>query len=64
MPLINTRLSKLLGVEHPVIQAGMAGGTTTPELVAAVSGSGGLGMLGAAYMTPDAIPEALRGVRS
>ena len=64
MPLINTRLTKLLGVEHPVIQAGMAGGTTTPELVAAVSGSGGLGTLGAAYMTPDAIREAIREVRS
>lgn len=62
--MMNTRLTKLLSVEHPVIQAGMAGGATTPELVAAVSGSGGLGTLGAAYMTPDAIREAIREIRS
>jgi nitronate monooxygenase len=40
-----------LGLKHPIIQAGMAGGVTTPELVAAVSNSGALGTLGAGYMT-------------
>jgi hypothetical protein len=34
-------------------QAGMAGGFTTPELVAAVSEAGGLGTLGAAIMSPQ-----------
>jgi nitronate monooxygenase len=53
-----------LGLEKPVIQAPMAGGTTTPELVAAVSNAGGLGSLGAAYMTPGAIRKAIGRVRS
>jgi nitronate monooxygenase len=50
-------LSKRLGIEHPIIQAPMAGGPTTAELVAAVSNAGGLGSLGAAYLTPDQIAE-------
>jgi len=37
-------------VKYPIIQAGMAGGVTTPKLVAAVSNEGGLGSIGAGYM--------------
>ena len=37
-------LCKLLDIRYPIIQAGMAG-QTTPELVAAVSNAGGLGIL-------------------
>ena len=58
------RLTNLLGIEHPIIQAGMAGGATTPELVAAVSEAGGLGTLGAAYMRPDAMRDAIGEIRS
>ncbi|WP_262677317.1 NAD(P)H-dependent flavin oxidoreductase [Paenibacillus sp. J5C2022] len=53
-------ICKLLGIQYPLIQAGMAGGATTPELVAAVSEAGGLGTLGAAYMKPEAIRSAVR----
>ncbi|PYI50484.1 NAD(P)H-dependent flavin oxidoreductase [Paenibacillus flagellatus] len=60
---LQTPLCRLLGIELPIIQAGMAGGPTTPELVAAVSEAGGLGTLGAAYMEPEAIREAVRAVR-
>src|SRR5215210_8416583 len=63
MPLISTRLTKLLNIEHPIIQAGMAGGATTPRLVAEVSKAGGLGPLGAAYMPPDAIREVVAEIR-
>jgi nitronate monooxygenase len=56
-------LLKRLGIEHPIIQAPMAGGPTTPELVAAVSNAGGLGSLGAAYLTPSQITEAIRQIR-
>jgi nitronate monooxygenase len=35
-----------LGVEHPVVQAGMGGGLSTHELAAAVSEAGGLGTIG------------------
>ena len=60
----NTKLTEALGIRYPVIQAGMAGGVTTPELVAAVSNAGGLGTLGAGYMTPDQIRDAVRKIRA
>src|SRR5207249_10760963 len=49
---------------HPVIQAPLAGGGDTPELVAAVGEAGGLGFIGAAYLTPQQILEAARAVRT
>lgn len=52
-----------LALRHPVIQAPMAGGATTPALVAAVSEAGGLGMLGAGLMSPEAIGQAINEVR-
>ena len=61
---LSTRVTELLRIEHPIIQAGMAGGATTPRLVAAVSEAGGLGTLGAAYMAPDAIRGAVAEIRS
>lgn len=58
------RLERIgIAVSLPVIQAPMAGGPTTPELVAAVSNAGGLGSLGAAYMTAGEILEAVRRIR-
>jgi nitronate monooxygenase len=57
-------LLKRLGVEHPVILAPMGGGPSTPELVAAVSNAGGLGSLGAAYLNPDQITDAIRRIKS
>lgn len=42
---IRTRATEMLGVDHPVVLGGM-GGATTPHLVAAVSGAGGLGVMG------------------
>ncbi|MEE9249962.1 MAG: nitronate monooxygenase [Alphaproteobacteria bacterium] len=47
-----TDLLELLGIEHPIIQAPMAG-SATPALAAAVSNAGGLGSLGCGTMTPD-----------
>ncbi len=61
---MNTReFCELLGIEHSIIQAPMAGGTTTPELVAAVSNAGALGSLGAAYQTPEQMREAIAEIR-
>jgi nitronate monooxygenase len=60
---LHTALCELLGVRHPVLLAGMAGGPTTPELVAAVSRAGGLGVFGASGMTPDALAAAVRRAR-
>jgi len=61
---IHTPLCDLLGIRHPILLAGMAGGPTTPELVAAVSEAGGLGTFGLAGMTADAARTALRRARS
>ncbi|HAU1639030.1 TPA: DUF561 domain-containing protein [Legionella pneumophila] len=57
------KLAERLGIQFPIIQAPMAGGATTPELVAAVSNSGGLGSLGAGYMKPDEIRQAIIKIR-
>lgn len=43
----------------PIIQAPMAGGVCTPELVAAVANAGGVGSFGFAYSTPKKIGEDL-----
>jgi len=53
-----------LGIKHPIIQAPMAGGPSTPELVAAVSNAGGLGSLGSAYSTPEQIASDITKVRT
>ncbi len=58
-----TSLTKIVGIQLPIIQAPMAGGATTPELVAAVSNAGGLGSLGAGYMAPAEIKQAIRKIR-
>ncbi|TMA43645.1 MAG: hypothetical protein E6J83_09935, partial [Deltaproteobacteria bacterium] len=42
----------------------MAGGGDTPALVAAVSEAGGLGSVGAAYLTGEQIVAAARQVRA
>lgn len=46
-----------------IVLAPLAGGPSTPELAAAVSNAGGLGFLGAGYLTPDALAEQLRRTR-
>ncbi len=53
MPL-RTRLNEVLGIEHPIIQGGMAW-TATAELSAAVSEAGGLGVIGAGHMPTDVL---------
>jgi nitronate monooxygenase len=53
----STRLTELLGIMHPIIQAPMKG-TSTPALAAAVSNAGGLGSLGCAWLDADAIRAA------
>jgi NAD(P)H-dependent flavin oxidoreductase YrpB (nitropropane dioxygenase family) len=52
--MITTRFTSLAGVAHPVVLGGMGGGTS-PELVAAVSEAGGLGIQGASMREPGQI---------
>jgi nitronate monooxygenase len=60
----HTPLCDLLGIRHPILLAGMAGGYTTPELVAGVSRAGGLGTFGATGMTAAALAEAVERARA
>lgn len=59
---MNDSFVRDLGIQHPLIQAPMAG-STTPDLVAAVSSAGGLGSLGAGYLEPQAILDQAAQIR-
>ncbi|HEX5402234.1 MAG TPA: nitronate monooxygenase [Pseudonocardiaceae bacterium] len=56
--------SPLSDLAIPVVAAPMAGGPTTPELVAAAAHAGGIGFLAAGYKTPDALAAQIAAVRS
>ena len=55
---MQTRLTDMLEVEHPVMLAGM-GGVSYHRLVAAVSEAGGFGCMGAAPMQPQQMVEEI-----
>jgi nitronate monooxygenase len=60
---MGARYRSAMVLEHPVVQAPMGGGPSTPALAAAVNEAGGLGFLAAGYKTVDAVRadvEALR----
>ena len=59
---MRTRLTEMLGIEHPVMLAGM-GGVSYQRVVAAVSDAGGFGTLGAATMSSEELDDEMRGVR-
>jgi nitronate monooxygenase len=50
-------------LEHPIVQAPMGGGPSTPALAAAVTEAGGLGFLAAGYKTPQAVRADVAEVR-
>jgi len=58
-PALNTVVCDLLGIEKPVIQAGM-GFVARSELAAAVSEAGALGVIGAAFLTPEQLRQEIR----
>jgi nitronate monooxygenase len=67
---LRTRICDLLGIEYPILLAGMGptagggrGSAATAELVAAVSNAGGLGVLGGAGFAPDALRAEIRRIR-
>src|SRR5258708_32900378 len=49
-------------VRRPVIVAPMAGGPTTPDLIAAAAQAGAVGLVAARYKTAQAMPGGLDGV--
>ncbi|MGD9935570.1 MAG: NAD(P)H-dependent flavin oxidoreductase [Dehalococcoidia bacterium] len=68
-PVLRTPLCDLLGIEYPVLSAGMgpvASGSApvaVGRLAAAVSNAGGLGVIGGAGFSPDRLREEIRNIR-
>jgi nitronate monooxygenase len=58
-----TPFAKKLGLKTPIIQAPMAGGPSSQELVAAASAAGALGSFGFAYTQPDGMKRQAEWVR-
>ena len=61
--MIKTRICDLIGIEYPIFQGGMAW-VSTGELVAAVSDSGGLGIIGSGQAPADWLREEIRKVKA
>ncbi|MBT3427398.1 MAG: nitronate monooxygenase [Gammaproteobacteria bacterium] len=55
-------IKQLFGIDHPILQAPMAG-ASNPDLVAAVSNAGGLGGLGAAAMPPETLRKQVQAIK-
>lgn len=58
------RVTRLLGLAHPIFQGPFGGGNSSAALCAAVSNAGGLGAYGAVALTPDEIEALVRDVRA
>ena len=56
---MKNRLTTLLRIEHPIVQAGMSWASSSAALPAAVSNAGGLGVLAAGPMYPDKFASVL-----
>ena len=62
-PVLRTALCDFLGIEYPICLAGMGGKWTPPELVAAVSEAGGLGVMGGTGTPVEDLRKRIRRVR-
>ncbi|WP_338898836.1 nitronate monooxygenase [Streptomyces sp. TG1A-60] len=60
---MDTALTRLVGVRHPIVQTGM-GWVAGPRLVSATANAGALGILASATMTPARLREAVREVKA
>jgi len=64
---MKTRITELLGIEHPIFQAAMSWASSNAPLVIAVSNAGGMGVLGAGPMRPEdfekVVSEIQRGTK-
>ena len=60
---MKTRITELLGIEHPIFQAAMSWASSNAPLVIAVSNAGGMGVIAAGPMRPDDFRKALSSIR-
>jgi nitronate monooxygenase/enoyl-[acyl-carrier protein] reductase II len=61
--VLKTRLCRDLAIDYPIVSAPLGGGNAGPELAAAVSNAGGLGLLGLGGLPAPAIRELIRDTR-
>jgi enoyl-[acyl-carrier protein] reductase II len=61
---MNTRITRLLGLQHPIVQAGMSWASSSTALPAAVSNAGGLGVLAAGPMYLQDFKTTLAALRA
>lgn len=60
---MKTKITELLNIQHPIVMTGMSW-ISVPELVAAVSEAGGLGILATGPLKPEETRECIRKIRS
>ena len=56
--MLKTAICDLFGIEHPIIQGGMAH-VSAAELVSAVSNAGGLGIISSGNADPEWVKEQI-----
>ncbi len=64
MTLERTRITELIGLDHPIVQGPFGGGLSSVELAAAVSNAGGLGSFGAQHLSPEQLTETIAALRA
>jgi enoyl-[acyl-carrier protein] reductase II len=61
---MRTRITELLGIEHPIFQAAMSWASSNAPLIVAVSNAGGMGVMAAGPMRPQDFRKALLEIKS
>ena len=61
---MKTRITQLLGIEHPIFQAAMSWASSNAPLIIAVSNAGGMGVIAAGPMRPDDFRNALQAIKA
>ena len=61
---MKTRITELLGIRHPIIQAAMSWASSNAPLVVAVSNAGGMGVIAAGPMHPEDFRRALADIKA
>lgn len=61
---MRTRITELLGIEHPIFQAAMSWASSNSALPVAVSNAGALGVIAAGPMRPEDFARALAEIRA
>ncbi|KAH8831553.1 2-nitropropane dioxygenase [Flagelloscypha sp. PMI_526] len=62
-PVFSTPLTKLFGIDHPVMLAGMDS-AAGPSLAAAVTNSGGIGVIGGVLMSPKILQVTINALKA